>query len=151
MAIKPRQRYGFFLYEMKQKSILFVFQPKINWNIIRNPYNFPILHSRLPFRHGFHNTNRFFITATANSPQYSNIGNTSVWFNDEIDKHSTFYPLFFCIGRIFSIVGNELKKALITSRKLWHLFDNHINPWAVFILNSLIKVWLNKPFCIPFL
>ncbi len=73
MAIKRLQRYGFFRYEMKQKSILFVFQLEINRNIIRNPYSFPILHSRLPFRHGFHNTNRFLITATANPSQYFNI------------------------------------------------------------------------------
>ena len=129
----PLQRYGFFLYETKQKSILFVFQPKIDRNCIRNPNGFPILHSRLKLRHGFHNTNRFFITATADSSQYSNIGNTSIWFNDEIDIHYTSYSLFFSFGRIFYIVGNELMKPFITTWKLGHLFDNTINARTIFI------------------
>lgn len=135
------QRYGFFLYETKQKSILFVFQPENDRNSIRNPYSFSILYSRLKLRHVFHHTNRFLITATANPSQYSNIGNTSVWFNDEIDIHYTSYSIFFSFGWIFYIVGNELMKPFITSWKLWHLFDNTINARTIFIF-----FWLKNIF-----
>ena len=119
--------------------------------------------SRLPFRHRFNHTYGFCIKFTIYTTQVSDIRDTTVFFDNKSNKDTSLNAFLLCFLRIMNILGNIVKQFCHTSWKFRHFLHNliyfipiqsiiqKVRLHKIFILNSLIKVWLNKPFCIPFL